>query len=84
VTLPASGRTDTSIIEHYAKETKMDKDATSQPGIWHRTGFGCRVLSAEAPYSVISPPSAHRQYRDAFRRQALADLAHLTELLSES
>ena len=61
----------------------MDKDTTSRPGIWHRSGFGCRVLSAEAPYSVISAPSS-RQHRDAFRRQALADLAHLTELLSES
>lgn len=61
----------------------MDKDTTSQPSIWHRTGFGCRVLSPEPPYFVISPPS-HREYRDAFRRQALTDLAHLTELLSES
>jgi hypothetical protein len=61
----------------------MDEDTTYQPGIWHRTGFGCRVVSAQPPYSVISPPS-HREHRDAFRRQAIADLAHLTELLSES
>lgn len=61
----------------------MDKDTTSRPGIWHRTGFGCRVLSAQSPNFVISPPS-HREHRDAVRRQALADLAHLSELLSES
>ncbi len=51
----------------------MDKDTTSQLRIWHRTGFGQRVLSPEPPYSVISPP--HREDRDAVRRQALADLA---------
>ena len=61
----------------------MDENTTSQPGIWHRTGFGCRVLSPQSPYFVISAPSS-RQHRDAFRRQALADLAHLTQLLSES
>jgi hypothetical protein len=61
----------------------MDKDTTSQPGIWHRSGFGCRVVSAQPPYSVISSPS-DRQHRDAFRRQALVDLARLTALLSES
>ena len=61
----------------------MDKDTTSQPGIWHRSGVGCRVPTAQPPYFVISPP-AHRVHRDAVRRQALADLAHLSALLSES
>jgi hypothetical protein len=72
-----------SLVEHSEKETKMDKNTTSQPGIWHRTGFGCRVVRAQPPYFVISPPS-HREHRDAVRRQALADLAHLNDLLSES
>ncbi len=52
----------------------MDEDTTTQLRIWHRTGFGRRVLSSEPPYFVISTPP-DREHRDAVRRQALADLA---------
>jgi hypothetical protein len=63
-------------IEHIEKETKMDEDTTSQLSIWHRSGFGRRVLTARPPYFVISP-LAYGEDRDAVRRQALAGLAGL-------
>ena len=53
----------------------MDKDTTSQLRIWHRTGFGCRVLKPQAPYFVISPPQD--EDRNTVRRRVLADRAGL-------
>lgn len=54
----------------------MDEDTTFQLRIWHRSGFGRRVLKSQSPYFVISPLSWGED-RDAVRRQALADLAGL-------
>jgi hypothetical protein len=49
---------------------------TVRRSTWHHRSIGRRVMSDEAPYVSISPPDDGSD-RDAFRRRALARMAHL-------